>query len=73
MVNLIFYCQPLSLTVTGRLVIAKYEISKNGPLNEKFQEGKLEKVSTRQFGSWTFLKSEGDNSKFLNGATVAYF
>jgi hypothetical protein len=67
MVNLIFYCQPLSLTATVRLVIAKYEISKNGPLHEKLQGGKLEKVSIRQFGSWTSLRSEGDNSKFLNG------
>jgi hypothetical protein len=33
--------------------------TKNGPLNAKFQKGNIEKVSTRQFGSWTIPKKRG--------------
>jgi hypothetical protein len=33
---------------------------------EIFQGGKIEKVSTRQFGPWTTPRIKADNSKFLN-------
>jgi hypothetical protein len=36
-------------------------------LKEIFQGGKIEKVSTRQFGPWTTARIKGDDSKFFNG------
>jgi hypothetical protein len=57
----------LSPTVTVRFIITKCKIPKNGPLNEKFQRRKIEKVSTRQLAHEQFFRRKGDDSKFLNG------
>jgi hypothetical protein len=40
-------------------------------LKEIFLGGKIEKISTRQFGPWT--KNKGDDSKFLNGGRCHIF